>query len=1667
MQNIPDQCNQPHTRIQYNERKGFRRKRGDSPFDIQVDIKVKKEKKQNSYSNPDPWARLIGRSNTAPVYMNGHLTMGLLDTGAQLSLISRDFCEQHNIPVQQLDRLIGCDSVNGTEIQYEGYAEVNFQIPNRTFNEDHLFLVVPPIEYHKQVPVIIGTYVLDRLVDHLEALEPEEFNSLDISWKSMHNTRVEAKRLADLHCRDPPLGMIRTTRSIVIPPKTSVIIKGHTKIQHGGYSVNAIVETSPTHPLPKGLEQTRSYSNLTAGSSRVRVSLNNSTTQPISLPPKAIIGELHLANLIPKLLYPSISEDSELNDQNSQAPDLDDQDLGLTEEKVQAHRVLCEDLGEDLEADLDHAHVSNTHVHTQEDDFKLPEDDTFVKQSCSQADVNIDDTGQWVLDKLDLTGLEDWSPELQQQAKDMLTRFAPIFSKHDLDMGRTNLVKHNIILNDPLPFKEKYRRIPPQMYDEVRTHLKEMLDLGAIRPSHSPWASAIVLVRKKDGKLRFCIDLRKLNQRTIKDSYSLPRIEQILDNLVGAQIFSTLDLKAGYWQVEMVEECKPYTAFTCGPLGFFECETMPFGATNAPATFQRLMENCLGELNLNWCIVYLDDIIIYSSDPASHIERLEAVFKKLQAAGLKLKPSKCSFFRKEISYLGHIVSSEGISTDPKKVEAVRNWPTPKTVYDVRSFLGFIGYYRRFIKDFSKIAKPLRILLQGLESQSKKVAKKTSIPWGVEQQETFDQLKELCCTTPILAYPDHKLPFILHTDSSTEGLGAILYQVQGGEKKVIAYASRSVNKAESHYPAHKLEFLALKWAITEKFHDYLYGGNVFDVYTDNNPLTYILTTAKLDACGQRWVARLANYNFNLHYKTGSTNVDADALSRIPWPEVLAKADEVITISAPVINAVLIGVNSEGGLMETLSFSRSSIPPMLRVHSVQVKPPNWRTKQLSYPPIAEIISLIENHKIMTRKCKKTDSPDLKRLLKVRKKLVLKEGVLYRRVRIEENRRKDYLYQVVVPPSMMSTALKGCHDQVGHQGKDRTLSLIRERFFWPRMYKDVESYVGHCKKCLLRKAKPHVAPLQPILVSRPLDLVHMDFLSIEPSKGNIENVLVITDHFTRYALAFPSKTQTAKATAKLLWDNFIVHYGFPASFISDQGRNFESELITELCAIAGVDKVHTTPYHPMTNGMCERFNSTLCNMLGTLDETCKQDWKSYLGAMTHAYNCTAHVSTTYSPYYLMFGRHPRLPIDLELGLTRSNVKDSCSKSRFAEKLQQRLDFAYSKARDCSDKQAKKYKQGYDKKIRGPALQKNDLVLVKIVAWKGRHKIQDRWEPEEYYVVSQPHPGLPVYRVKQINSGKERVLHRNLLLPLGIEYKQDDDSISEVDSEEEEVLDEKVIVPQFKDVSDRDTEDTLNKAMVQPTPDPKPALLDGKQISLEEVKNSVSSQEEPSGTSFSKLPLDSSSTLDSKYLVPIEDDSTKSQITQSIEMSASDNQSSTLPSIKSETSSLMNTREFLDFVDEMSEDDRKNVTDDKSQESSKPSKDEVSITESQFSSVMSYHEGDDTSSLASSVDADTSNIVNKDLKDDSKSTEGDSSDFTQNKTSVDDVNDITDSVSVTEEAIQPKTSMQDSPPKVRRSTRRNLGAPPIRYGDPRVHGNVVQKVATKMYKLYDKLFD
>ena len=479
-------------------------------------------------------------------------------------------------------------------------------------------------------------------------------------------------------------------------------------------------------------------------------------------------------------------------------------------------------------------------------------------------------------------------------------------------MGHTNTTKHKIVLKDPNtpPFKERFHRILPPQLDEVREHLKLMLDAGVVRPSNSPWCNAVVLVRKKDGSLHFCIDFRRLNALTVKDSHPLPRICETLESLARAAHYSTFDLNSGFWQVPMDEESKQYTAFTLGSMGLYECESMPFGLCNAPPAFQRFMQNCLGELNLTYCLIYLDDVIVFSKMPEEHLHRMHVVFNHLQEHGLKLKPSKCEVFKSEINYLAHHVSQKGVLPSKKNLESIAQCLPLDTYTKVKSFVGLVGHYRHFIKGFAKIAAPLYDLTSG----GKKDKKSEHVDLSPEALEAFDHLKGACLQAPILAFPDFDKPFILEMDAFGRGLGAVLFQKQAdGRYHPIAYASHVMNETEQRYHFNKQEFLAIKWAVTEQFHEYLlhYGKNrnEFVVRTNNNPLTYIFSSTNLDAVGQRWVACLASYNVSLEYQKGKDNTVANFLSqmnkrlpeeevqeylnKIPYPGVKAVCDNAIT------------------------------------------------------------------------------------------------------------------------------------------------------------------------------------------------------------------------------------------------------------------------------------------------------------------------------------------------------------------------------------------------------------------------------------------------------------------------------------------------------------------------------------------------------------------------------------------------------------------------------------------------------------------------------------------------------------------------------------------------------------------------------------------------------
>ena len=1107
--------------------------------------------------------------------------------------------------------------------------------------------------------------------------------------------------LKSYNLSDEVLGTVRTTKDQTINSSEQLTLKGFTRCSR---KTPCNAATEPSVPLPRGLVLVSSLQRLPSQGSRkkVMVVIKNLTAQPITIPARTELCKLVEAEL------------------DVQMPDAGD---------FKSH-------GNSRNSDTSNDD-SSQQSNSRAEDYENPEKDSMTKEEFL------------TMFKFE----DDMAEEHREKLKQFLWKWKDVFSKDDLDIGRTSLLRHRIDLSDEKPFRIRHRRIPPAMYEEVRKHLKQMLEAGVIRRSYSPWASPVVLVKKKDGSLRFCIDFRELNKRTIPDAHSIPRIDESLDALTGAKWFSSLDLKAGYWQVEVEEEHKERTAFSVGPLGFYECNTMPFGLTNAPSSFQRLMELTLQDINLEFCLVYLDDVLVFSNTVEEHLQRLEAIFERLLKANLKLKPSKCHFLLRRIKYLGYIVSSDGIEMDPEKIKAVQDWPEPENTDQLRRFLGFAGYNRRFIKDFSKIAQPLNSCLCGQStSKGRKSSGSPTWHWGEEQKAAFRTLKVLLCSPPVLAYADYTKPYEVHVDASYNGLGAVLYQWQDGLRKPIYYASRGISVSEKNYPTHKLEFLALKWAVTDKFKDYLYGTE-FLVKTDNNPLTYILSTAKLDATGHRWLAELSAYNFSIEYCPGKNNTDADALSR------LENSEKISLLSKEVVTAISHSLLlTEDPLLETCTIEPEVINQLMTSIAAWEEMSDALTKidVRGAQERDELMGFLKDS-VEDRERPKPD-PTLRPWLRHWKTFVVSNGILYKKSILDSKE----IFRIVLPESLRQEVLEQLHDNMGHLGQDRVQDLARNRFFWPKMSEEIEEYIRSCGRCVRRKASTNVkAPMLSIVTSQPLELVCMDYLTVEPSHG-CENILVITDHFTKYAIAIATRNQTAKTTARVLFENFIVHYGFPSKLHSDQGRNFEGDVIRELCKLGGMEKSRTTPYHPMGNGLCERFNRTLMSMLGTLEEERKSNWSKYLTSLTHSYNCTKHDSTGFSPYFLMFGREPKLPVDVMFGIG-SEDKEETTYSTYVETLRDRLKVAYSVASQHQKDASAKQKSYYDLKVRAAVLRKGDTVLVREVHLRGRQKLADKWSKEVHMVKSQPNPDVPVYCVEPADGGTVRTLHRNLLLPVG----------------------------------------------------------------------------------------------------------------------------------------------------------------------------------------------------------------------------------------------------------------------------------------------------------------
>lgn len=944
---------------------------------------------------------------------------------------------------------------------------------------------------------------------------------------------------------------------------------------------------------------------------------------------------------------------------------------------------------------------------------------------------------EWVK-KVDIP--DNLDQECRSRLIQMLRKYPQVFSQHDGDLGHTTTITHRINTTTDTPVKLPYRPIPPAQIEEVKNHLKQLLDTGVIRESNSSYASPIVLVRKKTGDLRMCCDHRLLNNRTVKDSYPLPRIEDSLDKLHGARYFSSLDLKSAYNQVDIDERDRHKSAFTT-PFGLFEFNRMSFGLCGSPATFQRLMQSIFRDELYLCMLVFLDDLLIYSETVESHLAQLETVFQKLQQHGLKIEPQKCKFFQEEVSYLGWRVSREGIASCPSKVSAIVDWPVPTNAAALRTFLGMAGYHRRGIKNFAQIAGPLYELVNQ-HPPGKKGKKKTGRSdqpwvWTETHQRALDTLKERLTTAPVLAFPDFTRPFIVEVDSSHTGIGAVLLQEQDSVKRVIAYASRGLRKAERNmqsYSSMKLELLGLKWAITEKFKDYLWGSH-FTVYTDNNPLCYSMKNSK--AVEQRWIAELGRFDFDIKYKPGRKNVSADALSR----REMGSQEVAETLGVTVVPSY-VQEQGEGHQTAWTCSTEASIEVVPSVSRSLLK-----SAQDEDPDLRTLRTWVEDGTRPNLAGEEMLSPEMRKVLLQWDRLMVVDGVLYRRVYREGEERR----QAVIPMALTPTILEYCHDRMGHQGYERTEELVRSRCYWSSLASDVKRWRDQCTRCSLANMPHHQVrtPMRSVVAHEPLEMIAIDFTMLEKASNGMENVLVITDIFSKYTCAIPTRNQSAVTVAKCLVKHWFQIYGIPHRILSDQGRCFEAKVIKELCKLYRIDKARTCPYTPRSNGQCERYNRTMHNLLRTLEPEHKKKWPDYLQELTNVYNTTPNSSTGLCPYEVLFGRKPRLPVDFILGAPEEET------GHWVTQHKRRLETVEELVRLNLEKSAMKRKQQYDKKAQ------EDLLPVGVEVYLrhrplGRNKIQDAWGSQVFRIVDRRGD---VYTVQAIGGTKKKTVNRQEL--------------------------------------------------------------------------------------------------------------------------------------------------------------------------------------------------------------------------------------------------------------------------------------------------------------------
>lgn len=850
--------------------------------------------------------------------------------------------------------------------------------------------------------------------------------------------------------------------------------------------------------------------------------------------------------------------------------------------------------------------------------------------------------------------------EQKYKLTELLETFSGLFDGH---LGRTTLVEHEINTGEARPVHLAPYRTSPAKKELIESQIKDMLKEGIIEPASGPWAAPVIIVPKQSGEPRFCVDYRALNKLTVKDSYPLPRIDESLDFLARGAFVSTIDLVRGYWQVGMAENSKQKTAFI-SHCGLFQFRVLPFGLCNAPATFQRLMNSVLAGLIYKSCAVYLDDIVVVSPTFEQHLVDLKEVLDRLESEGLSVKLEKCQFCRSELTFLGYNVTTDGVRPNKDKVKAVTDFVSPTNVKQVRQFLGLTSYYRRFINDYARHAEPLFALTR------------SDVPfkWSSECQAAMDFLKDKLTSAPVLKFPDFSRPFFIHADACDIGLGAALMQRDdNGRDVVVAYASRSLHKAERPYSTPEKECLAVIWAL-EHFRPYIEGLHV-TIFSDHSSLRWLMSRPNLSGRLARWSLRLQDFDFDIVHRPGTSNKVPDALSRNPVPSCGAPL-EVLPDYAII-----------GGLDLRI------LPPVIFSDRE-----NLRQMQLNDPVTGQLLGMLEGQDVR-------NSEELSQY-------VIQDGLLYFvDDKVSCNLHPMKRLKLYAPTAIKRSLMEYYHDHplAGHLGMTKTIARLKMRFYWPKLSSDAKKYVASCTVCQFTKPsqrKP-AGLMVPICPQRPWEYTGVDFVGPLPRTpcGNAY-ILVFVDYFSKWVEVSAVREATAQVAASKLLSEVFARHGTPTYLISDRGSPFVSELFNHVLTTLGSEHRLTTAYHPQTNAT-ERVNRSLKTAIRAYVGTKHTAWDRYLPQICFALRTAPHESTGHSPSMLLYGRELTTPLDI---ITQPN-SDGMDEPGipYPESLESSIREAHDHARSILAESHAKRKKYYDRRRRPVSYSMDELVRVK----------------------------------------------------------------------------------------------------------------------------------------------------------------------------------------------------------------------------------------------------------------------------------------------------------------------------------------------------------------------